>query len=134
MGVKGIVTDEKNNPIAAAMVVVEGIDKPINTTSRGEYWRLLAPGNYRIRAMDSDGKISDYREVLVPEVQNSALRLDFVLNEKGQGFNPPKPVRKMPENGVTSASDYEKIYASEATSIFSYLYLVIPSAFFAMLC
>ena len=126
MGIKGLVKDANNNPVASAMIVVEGIDKPINTTSRGEYWRLLAPGNYRARAMNSDGKFSDFQEILVPEVQNSALRVDFLLygyGNGGQGFEPPKPVHKIAENGV----------ASEATSFFSYLSLVVPSAFFAML-
>ena len=121
MGIKGLVKDANNNPVASAMIIVEGIDKPINTTTRGEYWRLLAPGNYRLRAMNSDGKFSDYKEILVPEEQNSALRVDFLLTGNGQSFDPPKPVHKIPEK------------ASEATSFLSYLSLVLPSAFFALL-
>jgi hypothetical protein len=77
--------------------------------------------------MNSDGKFSNFREVIIPENQNSALRVDLLLSENGQGFKPPKPVRT---NDVTSAT---KKSASEATSVFSYLTLVVPSAFFALL-
>jgi hypothetical protein len=45
LGIKGLVRDTNNNPLKNAIVAVEGIDKPINTTDRGEYWRLLAPGD-----------------------------------------------------------------------------------------
>lgn len=43
-------------PIANAKIVVEGIGKNITTTSKGEYWRLLVPGNYTIQCF-SDGLI-----------------------------------------------------------------------------
>lgn len=49
MGIKGIVHDINGYPIHGASVIVEGLEeKPIRTTSRGEYWRLLTPGKYRI--------------------------------------------------------------------------------------
>ena len=60
------------------MVTVEGIDKPINTTSRGEYWRLLMPGNYRIRAMNSKGHFSKVHEVQVTENQRSPVRYQII--------------------------------------------------------
>jgi len=37
-----------------AYVVVEGIDKNITSTERGEYWRLLVPGSYKIQSF-ADG-------------------------------------------------------------------------------
>ena len=51
LGIKGVIRDKKGQPVARAKVVVEGIDKPIYTTKRGEYWRLLIPGNYKVRAV-----------------------------------------------------------------------------------
>ena len=46
-GVRGIVTDEKGEPLPKANIEVSGIsEKNITTSSLGEYWRLLAPGKY----------------------------------------------------------------------------------------
>ena len=51
-GVRGIVTDEKGGPLPQAYIEVAGIsylhpgEKNITTSALGEYWRLLAPGNY----------------------------------------------------------------------------------------
>uniref|UniRef100_A0A914Z5P0 Peptidase M14 carboxypeptidase A domain-containing protein n=1 Tax=Panagrolaimus superbus TaxID=310955 RepID=A0A914Z5P0_9BILA len=51
-GVKGIVTDEKGNPLGNATIRIgEGSitgGKNISTTSAGEYWRLLSPGKYKV--------------------------------------------------------------------------------------
>lgn len=44
----GLVQDENNNPIPGAIINVLGINHTVKTTSRGEYWRLLLPGNYTI--------------------------------------------------------------------------------------
>lgn len=48
MGIKGIVKDSNNNPVEAAEIIVEGLNHTVQTTGRGEYWRLLSPGRYRI--------------------------------------------------------------------------------------
>lgn len=51
IGVKGLVKDINGYPIRDAEIYVQGVeDKPIKTTERGEFWRLLTPGNYNIRA------------------------------------------------------------------------------------
>ncbi|KAF0289134.1 Carboxypeptidase D [Amphibalanus amphitrite] len=50
MGVKGLVLDANNDPIHGAYVSVEGIDYNVTTTERGEYWRLLLPGEYTLIA------------------------------------------------------------------------------------
>lgn len=51
IGAKGLVTDANGRPIPDAEVVVEGLEeKPVRTTLRGEFWRLLAPGTYNIQA------------------------------------------------------------------------------------
>ena len=46
----GLVMDtETQQPIADARVVVDGIEKNITTSARGEYWRLLVPGEYTLQ-------------------------------------------------------------------------------------
>lgn len=51
LGVKGLVLDGQTKaPIPNAQIHVEGINHPVTTTNRGEYWRLLAPGTYQLFA------------------------------------------------------------------------------------
>lgn len=50
IGIKGLVTDSSGQPIQDARIVVEGINKNITSTNRGEYWRLLLPGTYTVWA------------------------------------------------------------------------------------
>lgn len=51
IGVKGLVKDASGYPIHDATIVVSGLEeKPIRTTKRGEYWRLLTPGIYNVQA------------------------------------------------------------------------------------
>ena len=40
------IKDSNGQPVEGAMVEVQGIDKHVKTTERGEYWRLL---NHRTR-------------------------------------------------------------------------------------
>lgn len=49
VGVKGLVTDSAGYPIKDAEVIVNGINRNVLTSDRGEYWRLLVPGKYNIR-------------------------------------------------------------------------------------
>ena len=46
-GVKGLVVDESQEPVANAMVQWDNL-KAVNTTSQGEFWKLLMPGNYTV--------------------------------------------------------------------------------------
>ena len=48
-GVKGLVRDEKGNGISDAMVAIVGRHHGVFTTERGEYWRILLPGNYTLK-------------------------------------------------------------------------------------
>jgi len=51
IGIKGLVQDASGYPIPDATIVVSGLeDKPIRTSKRGEYWRLLTPGIYSVYA------------------------------------------------------------------------------------
>lgn len=49
-GVKGFVIDENGEPILDADIIVEEINHNVTTSNQGEYWRLLTPGTYTMRA------------------------------------------------------------------------------------
>ncbi len=52
-GAKGLVLDKAGTAFGkGATVEVEGVDKTVEVTDRGEYWRLLAPGKYRVGYCD----------------------------------------------------------------------------------
>lgn len=52
IGIKGLVKDISGYPINDAEIFVQEInDKPVKTTERGEFWRLLTPGTYNVRAI-----------------------------------------------------------------------------------
>lgn len=51
-GIKGWVSDKNGYPLQDMEILVEGLEsKPIRTTNRGEYWRLLLPGQYKVQAI-----------------------------------------------------------------------------------
>ena len=78
IGVKGIVYQFDGIPVQNAKVVVEGNEKHVKTTERGEYWRLLLPGTYNIYAETQDGKMrSNSKKVIV--TSNHVMRIDFLL-------------------------------------------------------
>ncbi|XP_076629152.1 carboxypeptidase D svr [Colletes latitarsis] len=80
IGVKGLVKDTYDQPIEAATIVVDGIDHNISTTHRGEYWRLLLPGKYFIRAEAWGYQPSEPINVTVepgqPTIVNFTLKQD----------------------------------------------------------
>jgi len=81
-GVRGVVVDQDGKPLEGAHIQVEGIEKDMRTTSRGEYWRLLLPGLYLIKAVHTSpwGVLeSDQVAVEVTEVLGKgALVINFV--------------------------------------------------------
>ena len=61
-GIKGHVVDVNGNILPGAEIIVENNDKIIKSTERGEYWRLLLPGHYRVKAKFQDVE-SDYIDI-----------------------------------------------------------------------
>ena len=48
-GVKGIILDYVyDTPIVGAIIRVEGINHTVTSYLTGDYWRILAPGKYKI--------------------------------------------------------------------------------------
>ncbi|CAH0548742.1 unnamed protein product [Brassicogethes aeneus] len=88
-GVKGLVTDTKGEPVLDADVVVTGINHNITTSNRGEYWRLLLPGQYEMYASAFGFLPSDKTFVTVTaghtEIQNFQLNRIPQENVKGNG-------------------------------------------------
>ena len=83
IGVKGLVVDKDNKPIVGAEVEVIGNEKKIKTSTRGEYWKLLLPGRYQIRAKGlcqlGQCKVSEQKNVIVR--QGEATILNLTLNK-----------------------------------------------------
>lgn len=65
LGVHGLVLDKQGSPIQGAQVIVEGIGHDVTSTERGEFWRLLAPGSYKIKARALRFAESEWQEVQV---------------------------------------------------------------------
>uniref|UniRef100_A0A1A7YYA6 Carboxypeptidase N catalytic chain n=1 Tax=Iconisemion striatum TaxID=60296 RepID=A0A1A7YYA6_9TELE len=49
-GIKGMVYDENNNPISKAEISVAGINHDVTSGVDGDYFRLLLPGTYTVKA------------------------------------------------------------------------------------
>ena len=47
-GIKGLVRDGNGNPLSDVAVHIHGIDHDVRSAADGDYWRLVAPGNYSV--------------------------------------------------------------------------------------
>ena len=84
MGVYGVVLDEDGKPLEGATVVVEGIDHNVTTTENGEFWRLLTPGNYRLKVAKNGYETSDFQDVNVSKGASGSWvssRSDFKIKK-----------------------------------------------------
>ncbi len=84
-GVKGVVSDERGQPLKGASIEVKDIDHVIRGTDSGDYFRLLSPGEYEVTASHPAHE-SRTRRVTVPHSTTdagtgalSALVLNFTL-------------------------------------------------------
>jgi len=76
-GVKGQVM---NKGVGGAEVEVEGISRNLVATEKGEYWKVLAPGKYRIRAVEQRPKAKatgKWVTVRVEQGQSQTLNLSL---------------------------------------------------------
>ncbi|XP_008548171.1 carboxypeptidase D [Microplitis demolitor] len=78
IGIKGLVVDPNGYPIGDAQIHIDGNSHNITTTNRGEYWRLLLPGNYVVRASAWGYLPSDPVQVIVKK--DEPTMLNFTLN------------------------------------------------------
>ena len=80
IGIKGIVTDRRGERFSGAEIIVVGNEKNIVSTNRGEYWRLLIPGDYKIFAKGCNGGRCLFSDTKTVHVSGSkAKRLNFQL-------------------------------------------------------
>ena len=86
VGIKGKVLDEDGEPLDRAVVQVCDRDKHVTTTNRGEYWRLLLPGTYKVKALHSNMFGDLESDLTTVEVTNDfgkeALEVDLTARIK----------------------------------------------------
>ena len=86
-GIRGLVTDKSGTAVQGAVVTVLGLEeKNVTTSFLGEWWRLLAPGSYRVRALDPRmGNPSAWKSVRVGAIDSRKhQRVDLELGEEGE--------------------------------------------------
>ena len=83
-GLRGlVVTEASNSPVVEAVVGVRDSQsqtwagKNVTTSARGEYWRLLTPGEYTVQAW-AGCLVSQPSSVLIPTDQ--LITLDILIN------------------------------------------------------
>ena len=66
MGIKGIVKGANSG----AQIIIGGIRHAIRVTERGEYWRLLVPGKYKVSIVAPGHKTQVFQNVQVTDTKN----------------------------------------------------------------
>lgn len=89
-GVKGVVNNELGQPILDADIIVEGINHNITTSNRGEFWRLLLPGKYRIYAAAFGYLPSNPVEVDVTKNETIIQNFTLIRESETQGNSETK--------------------------------------------
>ncbi|XP_029833964.2 carboxypeptidase D [Ixodes scapularis] len=73
-GVRGIVTDEEDNPVVQASLKISNRRIGFKTTSKGEYWRILRPGSYTLE-VSAPGFHTSKQDFVVMDQQISILNV-----------------------------------------------------------
>ncbi|XP_023220192.1 carboxypeptidase D-like [Centruroides sculpturatus] len=75
-GVHGFVFNEYGTPLSNATIQVEGINHDVITAQDGDYWRLLAPGTYTLKAKHF-GFSSWEKKVTI--IKNKGIQVNFTI-------------------------------------------------------
>jgi len=75
-GVRGLIRDQNEIPIGSAEIKILGRDVVFRSSKRGEYWRILLPGDYVIEVV-ANGYIPVQRQFTV--VENKITKLNLYL-------------------------------------------------------
>lgn len=63
VNIKGVVSDSNGNPVKDAQIIVVGLEgKPITSTERGEYWRLVLPGDHLVQVV-ANGWVFEWNSI-----------------------------------------------------------------------
>ncbi|KAI8441905.1 hypothetical protein MSG28_005582 [Choristoneura fumiferana] len=81
-GIAGFVVDEDGEPMKNALIKVEGLHHFVKTTERGEFWRLLLPGQYNVTALAPGFESPPAVTVTVPESQTSAVAVNITIRRR----------------------------------------------------
>ncbi|KAK3707976.1 hypothetical protein QZH41_010737 [Actinostola sp. cb2023] len=85
-GIRGFVNDEDGNPISDVKIIVGDRTKKIKTFKDGDFWRLLTPGKYLVKARKRGYKHS---RKIVQVYNETSTVINFTLVAK---HKPSKPV------------------------------------------
>ena len=113
-GVKGFVFNDECDPIVNATITVTDRSHDVTTACYGDYWRLLVPGNYTLRAT-APGYFLAEQNVTVPE--GLAIQVNFTLIRNESSFPPPSSSAVM--FTATTATTNINNHASSQTSVIS---------------
>lgn len=83
-GIRGFIRDgSTSNGIRGALIKIKSIGHAVKSAEGGDYWRLLAPGEYTVE-VSASGYVSQQKQVTVTD--NEAEFLDFHLIKKESVF------------------------------------------------
>ena len=92
-GIRGFVFDDKGRPIQGARIVVEDRAKKVKTYEDGDFWRLLVPGSYIIRAAKRKYKSVKKRVVINPRL---ITVVNFTLSKNKRNIGRRRPLKITP--------------------------------------
>ena len=89
-GVKGFVFDQSGNPVSKSKIMVLDRQHAVYTGSDGDYWRLLLPGDYEIRAYKKGYEPMNHKVKIVegpPTILNFTLKRSEAEEASGRGID-----------------------------------------------